>query len=163
MSSSLEALRRHRAVRADAPDSRRVWLFRSRANFDHGVPERIAVAHAFMDLVIRILAGPDHLEVHGFAPFPPEPQRRGSFELLFTRETFADAVSWLKFSRPLSPPGEARNPPSKAPRGTDAVAQRRTGGLGRSRASTLSTQHRRAIVSPSARSRAPRGLRVSPG
>ena len=100
VSTSLEALRRHRAVHADAPESRRVWLFHSHAYFDHGVPERIAEARAFMDLVIRTFAGTDHLEVHGFPPFPAGPHRRGSFEVLFTREAFADSVSWLMFSRP---------------------------------------------------------------
>ena len=57
MSTSLEALRRHRAIHADDPESRRVWLFHSHAYFDHGVPERIAEARAFMDLVIRTFAG----------------------------------------------------------------------------------------------------------
>lgn len=100
MSTSLEALRRHRAFHADDPESRQVWLFHSHAYFDHGVPERIAEARAFMDFVIRTFAGTDHLEVHGFTPFPAGPHRRGSFEVLFTREAFADYVSWLMFSRP---------------------------------------------------------------
>ncbi len=77
-----------------------MWLFHSHAYFDHGVPERIAEARAFMDLVIRTFAGTDHLEVHGFTPFPAGPHRRGRFEVLFTREAFADSVSWLMFSRP---------------------------------------------------------------
>ena len=100
MSTSLEALRRHRAVHADDPASRRVWLFHSHAYFDHGVPKRVAEARAFMDAMIRTFAGTDHLEVHGFIPFPAGPHRRGSFEVLFTREAFADYVSWLMFSRP---------------------------------------------------------------
>jgi len=58
-STSPEALRRHRAVHADAPESRRVWLFQFRAHFDHDVPERIAEARALMDLVVRTLAGTD--------------------------------------------------------------------------------------------------------
>jgi aromatic ring-cleaving dioxygenase len=82
------------------PQSRRVWLFHSHAYFDHGVPERVAEARTFMDLVIRTFAGTDHLEVHGFNPFPVGPHPRGSFEVLFTREAFADYVSWLMFSRP---------------------------------------------------------------
>lgn len=77
-----------------------MWVFQSRAHFDHDVPERIAEARAFMDLVVRTFAGTDHLEVHGFTPFPAVPHRRGSFEVLFTREAFADYVSWLMFSRP---------------------------------------------------------------
>ena len=100
MSTSLEALRRHRAIHADGPELRRVWLFHSHAYFDHDVPERVAEARAFMDLVIRTFAGTDHLEVHGFTPFPAGPHPRGSFEVLFTREAFADYVSWLMFARP---------------------------------------------------------------
>lgn len=60
-----EALRRHRAVHADAPESRRVWLFNSHAYFDHCVSERIAEVRAFMDLVIRTFAGTDHLACRG--------------------------------------------------------------------------------------------------
>jgi aromatic ring-cleaving dioxygenase len=100
MSTSLAALRRHRAIHADGPESRRVWLFHSHAYFDHGVPERVAEARAFMDLVSCTFAGSDHLEVHGFTPFPAGPHRCGSFEVLFTREAFTDYVSWLMFSRP---------------------------------------------------------------
>ena len=77
-----------------------MWLFHSHAYFDHGVPERVAEARAFMDLVIRTFAGSDHLEVHGFTPFPAGPHRRGSFAVLDTREAFTDYVSWLMFSRP---------------------------------------------------------------
>lgn len=79
-----------------------MWLFHSHAYFDHGVPERVVEARAFMDLVVRTLAGTDHLEVHGFIPFPAGPHPRGSFEVLFTREAFADYVSWLMFARPPS-------------------------------------------------------------
>ena len=57
MSTSLEALWRHRAIHADDPESRRVWLFHSHAYCDHGAPERIAEARSFIDLVIRTFAG----------------------------------------------------------------------------------------------------------
>jgi aromatic ring-cleaving dioxygenase len=40
-----------------------------------------------------------HVEVHSLTPFPTGPHLRGSFGVLFTREAFADYVSWLMFSR----------------------------------------------------------------
>ena len=100
MSTSLEALRRHRAIHADDPESRPgvavslPRVLRSRR------AKRVAEARAFMDVIIRTFAETDHLEVHGFIPFPAGPHRRGSFDMSFTREAFADHVSWLMFSRP---------------------------------------------------------------
>ena len=41
-----------------------------------------------------------HVEVHSFVPRPAGPFPRGSFEVLFTREAFADYVTWLAFERP---------------------------------------------------------------
>jgi DOPA 4,5-dioxygenase len=100
MPTSLETLVRHRAAHADGPESRRVWLFHSHAYFDHTAPARVAEARAFMELVRRTYAATPHVEVHSFIPFPAGPHPRGSFEVLFTREVFADYVTWLMFSRP---------------------------------------------------------------
>ena len=100
MSTSLEALRLYRAAHVDGPESDRVWLFHSHAYFDHAAPERVAEARAFMDLTGQTFAATDHVEVHGFIPFPAGPHPRGSFEVVFTRDAFADYVSWLMFTRP---------------------------------------------------------------
>lgn len=102
MSTSLEALRLYRAAHVDGPESDRVWLYHSHAYFDHAAPERVAEARAFMDLTGQTFAATDHVEVHGFIPFPAGPHPRGSFEVLFTRAAFADYVSWLMFARPES-------------------------------------------------------------
>jgi aromatic ring-cleaving dioxygenase len=40
--------------------------------------------------------------VHSLISAPAGPHPRGSFEVLFTREAFADYVSWLMFARPES-------------------------------------------------------------
>ena len=53
-----------------------------------------------MGLIRRTFAGTAHLEVHSFIPAPAGPHPRGSFEVLFTREVFADYLSWLMFARP---------------------------------------------------------------
>ncbi len=100
MPTSLETLIRYRAAHANENESRRAWLFHSHAYFDHAVPERVAEARAFMDLVRRTFASTAHVEVHSFIPVPAGPHPRGSFEVLFTREVFADYVSWLMFNRP---------------------------------------------------------------
>jgi len=102
MPTSLETLVRYRAAHADDHESSRVWLFHSHAYFDHAVPEHVAEARAFMDLSRRTFAETAHVEVHSFIPFPAGPHPRGSFEVLFTREAFADYVPWLMFTRPAS-------------------------------------------------------------
>ena len=100
MPTSLGTLARYRAANASASESRRVWLFHSHAYFDHTVPEYIAEARAFMELVRRAFAATTHVKVHSFIPGPAGPHPRGSFEVLFTREVFAEYVSWLMFTRP---------------------------------------------------------------
>jgi aromatic ring-cleaving dioxygenase len=100
MPTSFESLLRHRASHADAPESKRVWFFHSHAYFDHESLEGVAEARAFMALASRTFASTPHVEVHSLVPRPAGPHPRGSFEVLFTREAFADYVSWLMFERP---------------------------------------------------------------
>ena len=102
MPTGLETLLQYRTAHADGPESRLVWLFHSHTYFDHTEPERVAEARAFMGLVERTFAATAHVEVHSFMPGPIGPHPRGSFEVLFTREAFADYVSWLMFARPES-------------------------------------------------------------
>lgn len=90
---------RYRAAHVDRPESLRVWLFHSHTYFDHASPQCVAKARAFMDLTDRTFAATSHVEVHSFVPFPAGPHPRGSFEVLFTREVFADYVAWLMFAR----------------------------------------------------------------
>ena len=102
MPTTLETLVRYRAAHSDDHESRRVWLFHSHTYFDHAAPERVAEARAFMELVRSAFAETPHVEVHSFTPMPAGPHPRGSFEVLFTREVFADYVSWLMFARPAN-------------------------------------------------------------
>lgn len=98
--TSLESLQRHRAAHAAGPESRRVWLFHSHAYFDHRVPQRVAEASAFRQQIARAFAATAHLDVSSFHAGPCGPHPRGSFEVLFTRDVFADYVAWLMFTRP---------------------------------------------------------------
>ena len=100
MPTSRETLARYRAAHAGGHESRCVWLFHSHAYFDHAMPECVAEARAFMDLIRRTFASTAHVEVSSFNPAPVGPHPCGSFEVLFTRELFADYVSWLMFARP---------------------------------------------------------------
>lgn len=100
--TSIETLLQHRAAHAGAHESRRVWLFHSHAYFDHESPEQVADARGFMGLVQRTFASTPHVEVHSFVPVPVGPHPRASFEVLFTREAFAEYVAWLMFERPPS-------------------------------------------------------------
>jgi len=98
--TSLERLVRHRAAHADSDASRRVWLFHAHVYFDHQAPQRIVEARAFMQTIRETFADNRHLEVHSLVPGPAGPHPRGSFEVLFTREVFADCLAWLMFMRP---------------------------------------------------------------
>ncbi len=100
MPTRFETLLRYRAEHSGGPESCRVWLFHSHAYFDHTAPARVAEARAFMELLRRTFAATAHVEIHSFIPAPVGPHPRGSFEVLFTREVFADYVSWLMFMRP---------------------------------------------------------------
>ena len=100
MPTSLVTLARYRATHAEGPESRRVWLFHSHTYFDHATPQRVAQARAFRDVIRRTFAATAHVEMHSFVAAPAGPHPRGSFEVLFTREVFADYVSWLMFNRP---------------------------------------------------------------
>jgi len=100
MPTSLETLVRYRAAYADGPESRRVWLYHSHTYFDHTAPECVAEARTFMDLIQRTFAATTHIGMSSFIAAPAGPHPRGSFEVLFTREVFADYVSWLMFTRP---------------------------------------------------------------
>lgn len=100
MPTSLETLLKYRAAHADGPESRRVWLFHSHTYFDHTEPRCIAQARAYMDLIQRTFAATAHVEVSSLIPAPAGPHPCGSFEVLFTREEFADYVPWLMFTRP---------------------------------------------------------------
>jgi len=102
MPTSLATLVRHRAAHADCHESRRVWLFHSHTYFDHAAPECVAEARAFMDLIRQTFVATVHVELHSFIRAPTGPHPRGSFEVLFTSEVFADYVSWLMFARPES-------------------------------------------------------------
>ena len=102
MPTSLETLVRYRAAHADSRESHRVWLFHSHTYFDHTKPECVEEARAFMDIIKRTFAATAHVEASSLIPAPAGPHPRGSFEVLFTREVFADYVSWLMFARPES-------------------------------------------------------------
>jgi aromatic ring-cleaving dioxygenase len=100
MPTSMESLVAYRASHAGAAPSRRVWLFHSHAYFDQEAPECVREALAFRRLIEQTFASTAHLEVHSFIPAPAGPHPCGSFEVLFTREVFADYVTWLMFARP---------------------------------------------------------------
>ena len=93
---------RSHATHADSCESRRVRLFHSHAYFDHTAPERVAEARGFTDLIRRRFAATDDVTVTSFTPAPAGPHPRGSFEVVFTRDVFADYVLWLMFTRPES-------------------------------------------------------------
>ena len=100
MPTSRESLLRHRAAHEGAPEHRRVWFFHSHAYFDHGSPERVDEARAFMERIRETFAGNAHVEVHSFVARPVGPHPLGSFEVLFTRDAFTEYVTWLSFERP---------------------------------------------------------------
>ena len=77
-----------------------VRVFHSHAYFDHAAPERVEQARDFRELIRCAFEATDQVEVREFHAAPAGPHPRGSFEVLFTHEAFADYVSWLMFARP---------------------------------------------------------------
>ena len=102
MPTSLETLRRHRAAHADAHASKRVWLYHSHTYFDGSSPAETATAKSFRERIGQTFASSGHVELNAFVPMAVGPHPRASFEVLFTREVFAEYVSWLMFERPPS-------------------------------------------------------------
>jgi len=100
MPTSRKTSSRYRAAHADCREPRCVWLFHSHTYFDHAAPECVAEARAFMDLIERTFLATPHVEVSSFVPAPAGPHPSGSFGVIFTRDAFADYVSWLMFMRP---------------------------------------------------------------
>lgn len=100
MPTSWESLVRYRAAHANDPEWQRVWLFHSHVYFDQSTPESVEQARAFMELIRRTFLATAHVEVHAFTPFPAGPHPCGSFEVLFTREVYAEYMLWLMFERP---------------------------------------------------------------
>ena len=100
MPTSLESLVRYRAAHAGRCESQRVWLFHSHTYFDHADPECVSAARTFMELIKLTFAATAHVEVSSLILTPAGPHPRGSFEVLFTRDVFAEYVSWLMFARP---------------------------------------------------------------
>jgi len=92
----------YRKEHASEDESHHVWLFHSHAYFDHTLPGQVAMARSFMELIRQRFSTTRHLEVHSFFAAPAGPHPRGNFEVLFTREVFADYTAWLMFSRPAS-------------------------------------------------------------
>src|SRR5262249_50443870 len=74
--------------------------FHSHVYFDHEEARAVAAARAYRERIRRTFAATSQVEVHSFLPGPAGPHTRGSFEVQFTREVFADYVSWLMFTRP---------------------------------------------------------------
>lgn len=77
-----------------------MWLFHSHVYFDHREPEKVREARAFRDRIADAFSGTAHVEMSSFHDGPVGPHPCGSFEVLFTREVFADYVPWLMFTRP---------------------------------------------------------------
>jgi DOPA 4,5-dioxygenase len=78
----------------------RIQLFHCHAYFEQEVPQRIEEARAFRERIAEAFVGTPHVEVRSFIPAPAGPHPRGSFEVRFTREVFANYVSWLMLERP---------------------------------------------------------------
>lgn len=98
--TSMERLLQHRTANASGDAASRTWLFHSHAYFDDSVSARVEEARAFMKRIQDTFAANPHVEVHSFIPFAIGPHPRGSFEVLFTREAFAEYVTWMMFARP---------------------------------------------------------------
>jgi aromatic ring-cleaving dioxygenase len=93
-----EALVAHRTATAGKAPHRHVWFFHAHAYF---TPEQEAEARAVRDRIGAELVPSGHVQLNGIIGRPVGPHPAGNFEVLFTRDAFADVMTWLQFNRPV--------------------------------------------------------------
>lgn len=87
----------HRDATAADPAHRHVWFFHAHLYFD-GAQE--AAARALRERIRAELVPSEHVQLNSIMPQPIGPHPVGNFEVLFTREAFADVMTWFQFNRP---------------------------------------------------------------
>lgn len=92
-----EALVAHREATAGEPLHRHVWFFHAHVYFD---PDHEAEARALRARIGAELAPGGHVQLDSIMPQPIGPHPVGNFEVLFTRDAFADVMTWFQFNRP---------------------------------------------------------------
>ncbi len=97
MPLSRERLIAHRAATAAEAAHRHVWFFHAHVYFD---PDHETAARALRDRIGAELVPSKHVQLNGIMPGPIGPHPVGNFEVLFTRDAFADMMTWFQFNRP---------------------------------------------------------------
>jgi DOPA 4,5-dioxygenase len=92
-----EALIAHRTATASEPAHRQVWFFHAHVYFD-GLHE--ADARALRDRIGAELVPGGQVQLNGIMPQAIGPHPVGNFEVLFTRDAYADMMTWFAFNRP---------------------------------------------------------------
>ncbi len=87
----------HREATAHEPAHRHVWFFHAHVYFDEA---HEADARALRDRIGAELSPGKHVQLDAIANRPVGPHPLGQFEVLFTRDAFADVLTWLAFNRP---------------------------------------------------------------
>lgn len=87
----------HRAATAGEPAHRHVWFFHAHVYFD---PDHEGEAMSLCERIQAELVPGKHVQLNGVMPRPIGPHPVGNFEVLFTREAFADVMTWFQFHRP---------------------------------------------------------------
>ena len=97
MPLSRDRLVAHRAATDSEPEHRHVWFFHAHLYFD---THQEADARAFRERIGAELVPSRHVQLNSIMPRPIGPHPVGNFEVLFTREAFADVMTWFQFNRP---------------------------------------------------------------
>ncbi len=97
MPLSRERLIAHRDATAHEPEHRHVWFFHAHVYFDE---TREAEARALRERIAAELAPGGHVQLNAIVNRPVGPHPVGQFEVLFTRDAFADMMTWFQFNRP---------------------------------------------------------------
>eukprot|EP01125_Pyxidicula_operculata_P016741 TRINITY_DN5790_c0_g1_i1.p1 TRINITY_DN5790_c0_g1~~TRINITY_DN5790_c0_g1_i1.p1 ORF type:complete len:178 (-),score=9.62 TRINITY_DN5790_c0_g1_i1:54-587(-) len=77
-----------------------VYFFHAHLYFNHEIPSDVEAVKNFRELIIDTFKDNKHIEVHTFVPFVAGPHPCGSFEVLFTRDSFTTFVIWMQSHRP---------------------------------------------------------------
>jgi aromatic ring-cleaving dioxygenase len=97
MPLSRDRLIAHRAATAGEAPHRHVWFFHAHVYFD---PDHEADARALRERIGAELTATKHVQLNAIIPHPIGPHPLGNFEVLFTRDAFADVMTWFQFNRP---------------------------------------------------------------
>ncbi|BDA43010.1 Uncharacterized 21.2 kDa protein [Coccomyxa sp. Obi] len=95
-----DAFLSYREKTVDKPPHERVYFFHSHLYYDGDDENEVAKMKLLLEHINTAFSEDNHVEVHEMQERALGPHPRPHLEILFTRERFADVVSYLTFTLP---------------------------------------------------------------